>query len=431
MSSNNEKDSVAEIKNWKLNFFPIWIGQFISSLGSELVRFALIWHLTDTTGSAVILTTSALASALPQILLSPFIGALIDRWNRKKVMIAADSFIAFATLVLGFLFAFNLVQLWHIYAILVIRSIGSSFHYPAMVSSVSLMVPKKQLVRMQGLNQITQGILMLFAAPMGALLLELLPISQIFWIDVTTAVIAIVPLIFCMIPQPKLIHKDVDPALELKPIKRLFNDTKEGFLFVLNWRSLFTLTLMMLTINFFLTPAFSLQSLLVKTHFNAGALELSYAQFSFGLGFLLGGVLLSTWGGFKRKILSTMLGIFLVGITTLSIGLFPSDGIIGLYLSSLIMGTAIPLANGPSQALRQEVIAPEMQGRYFALQSSLSSMMSPISLAFAGPLAEIFGIQVWYLVGGGVCILMSIIGSLSPFILSVENGPPQKEIPVS
>ena len=428
MSTPQTIETVKGIKNWKLNFFPIWIGEFISAIGSELVGFALIWYVTDTTGSAIVLTTAALVSTLPSIILSPFIGALIDRWNRKTVMIISDSVIALTTLALGLLFLYDSVAIWQIYLIMAVRSIGRSFYYPAMTSSIALLIPSSRLVKIQGLNQIAQGVLMLFSAPLGALLLEILPIHQICWIDVLTALAAILPLIMATVPQPekKGTVSDENQAL-LGPVKQLFKDTREGFEFILNWKSLFTMTIMMLSINFFLTPAFSLLALLVKTHFQAGAKELGLVQSSFGIGFLLGGLLLSVWGGFKRKIVTTMLGIFIVGISTITIGFLLPSGIIGLYISNMLLGLAVPLANGPSQALRQEVIDPEMQGRYFAMSSSLASLMSPIGLALAGPLSEVFGIQSWYLVGGGVCILMSIIGRTSPFILSVENGPPAKQ----
>jgi len=160
-------------KGWKLSFFTIWLGQALSLLGSSLVQFALIWYLTTETGSAVVLTTATLVAMLPQILIGPIAGSIVDRSNRRRLMIAADSGIALATLVLAALFALGLTQIWHIYLVLMFRSLGSAFHGPALIASTSLMVPKEQLSRIQGLNQTLQGALSLFSPPLGALLIIL------------------------------------------------------------------------------------------------------------------------------------------------------------------------------------------------------------------------------------------------------------------
>ena len=157
-------------QNWKKNFLVVWIGQAFSLLGSSLVSFALVWWMTTTTGSAVILTTAMLVSLLPEVFLSPFAGALVDRLNRKKVMIIADTCIAVATLVMGLLFWLDVVQLWHIYVLLFFRSLGGAFQWPAMSASISLMVPEKELGRIAGLNQAVRGVLNIIGPPLGALL---------------------------------------------------------------------------------------------------------------------------------------------------------------------------------------------------------------------------------------------------------------------
>jgi DHA3 family macrolide efflux protein-like MFS transporter len=127
--------------NWKRPFFTIWSGQAVSLLGSQLVQFALVWYLTDTTGSATILATASMVAFLPNVILSPFIGALVDRWNRRAIMLVADSFIALVTVALAVIFATGSIQIWHIYVLMFLRAIGSAFHGPAMSESTSLMVP--------------------------------------------------------------------------------------------------------------------------------------------------------------------------------------------------------------------------------------------------------------------------------------------------
>ena len=183
-------------------FLIIWSGQAVSLLGSQLVQFALIWWLTQTTGSATVLATASLVGLVPQVVLGPFAGVLVDRWNRKIAMLAADGVVALATLLLAYLFWIDVAQIWHVFLILFVRSLGGAFHWPAMQSSTTLMVPEEQLTRMQGLNQTIQGGLNIASAPLGALLLTVLPLQGILFIDVITALFAIVPLLFVFVPQP-------------------------------------------------------------------------------------------------------------------------------------------------------------------------------------------------------------------------------------
>jgi len=165
-------------------FLIIWIGQAFSLLGSQLVQFALVWWLTRTTGSATMLALATLAALLPQILIGPFAGALVDRWSRRRVMIVADIAIALATLGLAVLFWLNVAQVWNIYVLLLIRATGAAFHWPAMQASTPLMVPQKHLSRVAGLNQTLSGLAGILIPPLGALAIEVLPMQGVLAIDV-------------------------------------------------------------------------------------------------------------------------------------------------------------------------------------------------------------------------------------------------------
>jgi DHA3 family macrolide efflux protein-like MFS transporter len=174
---------------WKTRFFTIWSGQAFSLLGSMLVQFALVWWLTSATGSATVLATATLVAMLPQVFLSPFAGALVDRWNRRVVMMMADSTIAVSSLVLAYLFATDQAQIWHVYAIMFIRSAGAAFHWPAMQASTSLMVPQEHLSRVAGFNQMLQGAMSIIAPVLGAVLIVVLPMQGVLLIDVFTAML--------------------------------------------------------------------------------------------------------------------------------------------------------------------------------------------------------------------------------------------------
>jgi DHA3 family macrolide efflux protein-like MFS transporter len=176
--------------SWKIPFFTIWTGQAFSLIGSRIVQFALVWWLTQLTGSATILATASMVALIPEILLSPIAGAYVDRWNRRIVMMVADGVIALALLWLAYLFWVDAVQVWHVYVVMAVRAVGGSFHWPAMQASTSLMVPEKHLTRVAGLNQTLNGALNIIGPPLGALLMGVMSLSGVMLVDVGTAVLA-------------------------------------------------------------------------------------------------------------------------------------------------------------------------------------------------------------------------------------------------
>src|SRR5215208_8535593 len=177
-------------QNWTRRFFTLWTGQALSLLGSQLVQFAIIWYLTQTTKSATTLAVASMMGLLPQVILSPFIGTWVDRGNRRFILIAADATVAFATLVLVALFALGQAEIWHIYGLLFVRAVAGGFHQSAFGASVVLLVPKEQLARVQGFNQALNGGLNIIAAPLGAYLLSVVPMQGILAIDIGTALLA-------------------------------------------------------------------------------------------------------------------------------------------------------------------------------------------------------------------------------------------------
>lgn len=406
------------IKNWKRPFFTIWTGQAFSILGSQLVQFALIWWLTKTTGSATVLAVATLVALVPQIFMGPLTGTLVDRWNRRVTMIMADSLIALATLGLAVLFALGVVQVWHVYLIMFMRSVGAGFHWPAMSASTSLMVPKENLSRVQGINQFLNGGLNIVSAPLGALLLSILPMQGIVAIDVITAMIAVGPLLFINVPQPERNHhtEDIDGKTSL------WQEMKAGWRYVLGWPGLAIIGLMAALINLLLTPAYSLLPILVTKHFGGQALELGWIESSWGIGIIAGSALLSVWGGFKRRVLTSLIGMVGIGIGTVIIGMVPSSAFYLAVGAMCLTGFMHPIANGPILAVAQAVVAPDMQGRVFSLIGSVSSGMTPLGLAIAGPVADALGVNIWFIVGGIVTAAMGFAGFLIPAVVNIEDG---------
>jgi DHA3 family macrolide efflux protein-like MFS transporter len=398
--------------NWTLRFIPLWIGQALSLLGSQLVQFAIIWYLTQTTNSATTLAIASMMGLLPQVLFSPLIGTWVDRGNRRLILIAADSTVAFATLLLALLFVTGAIQIWHIYLALFIRAVAGGFHQSAFGASVVLLVPKEHLARVQGFNQALYGGLNILSAPLGAYLLSVLSMQGMLGIDVGTALFAISILLFVRIPQP-------ERTAQTPPT--FWQDFQAGFRYILAWRGLVILLGLVMVINFFYSATEPLTPLLITNHFRGGAGQLGWWLSSFAGGTVLGGLVLGVWGGFKRKVITAQLGLILMGVSTAIVGIVPSDlFVLGLIANSLV-GFLLPIINGSFGATLQAAIAPDMQGRVFAFILSAAMLVSPLALMIAGPFADAFGIQLWFLIAGLSCVLMGISGFFSSEVMGMEN----------
>ena len=403
--------------DWKKTFFLIWFGQAFSLFGSELVQFALVWYLTKQTGSASVLAMATFVALLPRVFLSPFIGALIDRWNRQRVMIFADLGIAFFSLLLALVFWFGEVQVWHIYAVMFVRSVGSSFHWPSMHASTSMLVPKDSLSRVSGWNQTLQGAMGIVAPMAAALLLDILPMQGILAIDVTTAIIAVIPLLFVTIPQPV---PDTEKPI-LSGARDLFRDVKQGFQYLTRWKGLLYLTLASTILNFLLNPGYTFTPLLVTDYFGLGAFELSLVEAVFSIGMIIGGLVLGAWGGFKKKIITILAGIMGIAGSTILIAAAGVDqfylAIVGMSLSGFMM----PIVNGPIYAVMQSEVELDIQGRVFTLVSSLSTAMMPLSMLVAAPVAEWIGIRGWLALAAAGCFLIGVGGLFVPALVNLED----------
>jgi len=404
-------------QKWAPRFFTIWTGQAFSLFGSQLVQFALVWWLTQKSGSGTILAVATLVGMLPQIILGPFAGALVDRWNRRIIMIVADGSIALFTLLLAWLFATGRVQIWHVYVIMALRALGTAFHFPAMTASTPLMVPEEHLTRVSGMNQTLQGLMALVAPPVGALLISVIPTQGVLFVDIGTAMLAILPLLFLSIPQPE---RKAIAAHEKKP--SLLQDVREGIAYVRGWPGLVAILFMAVLLNFLLTPTGSLMPLLVTKHFGKGALEFGLTDSAWGLGVIAGGILLGVWGGFKRKIITALIGITGLGAGVMIVASAPANGFFLALVAMGIIGVMNSMANGPLGALLQSIVRSDMQGRVNSLVNSAATAMTPIGLLIAGPVSDLIGIRSWYWIAGIVSLLMGLAGFFIPVVMNVENN---------
>ena len=403
---------------WALPFFTIWSGQAFSLLGSQIVNFALIWWLTRTTGSATVLATATMVGLLPQVIISPLAGALVDRWNRRITMMVADSTVAGATLVLAILFLNGSVEIWHVYLLMFVRSAAGSFHWPAMQASTSLMVPKENLSRVQGINQMLQGGMNIAGAPLGALLIAILPMPGVLAIDIGTAMLAVLPLFFVPVPQPAKKQSESGEVLKTS----VWIDFKAGLRYIWAWPGLVILLGMATILNLVFVPSNALLPLLITDHFMGGAMQLAGIQSAWGIGAVGGGLLLSVWGGFRRRMLTSMLGLILLSIGSLATGFVPASAFTIAVVAMFVMGFANPIINGPIFAVVQASVDPDMQGRVFTIIISAAGAMMPLGLLIAGPVADWLGVQTWFIIGGGVTLVIALIGLFVPAVINLEDG---------
>lgn len=413
----------AQPNHWAVRFFTIFIGQAFSLFGSALVQFALIWHLTRETGSATILAIASLFGMLPQVILGPIAGTMVDRGNRRLIMIASDSIIAVSTLLLAYLFWSGRVEIWHIYLAMTIRSAGGAFHYPAMSSSTSLMVPEKHLARVAGANQTLQGLISIVAPPAGALLVEVLPTQGILMVDVVTALMGIIPLLFFSIPQPTR-----KAALASAAQTSFLQDLSAGFKYMASWPGLLMLGLLATLLNFLFAPLTALLPILVTQYFKLGALELGSLDSFFGIGMIAGGITLGIWGGFKKRIVTSLTGIILTSFSILAIAAAPPNAFWMVVAAMAFMGFMMPLVNGPIHALFQSVVEPDMQGRVMSLVSSVAQAMMPVGFLIAGPVTDATSQQSWFWVAGVLNLLIGLSGFCIPAVMQIEehHKPSQK-----
>lgn len=412
MEEKDRQGGTVKPDRWLGRFLAIWSGQAVSLVGSALVQFALVWWLTITTGSATVLAIASIMGMLPQIVLTPFAGVYVDRWKRRLTMIGADGLMALSTLVLVVLFATGVIEVWHIYIVLFFRSCFAAFHWPASQAATALLVPERNMARVAGLNQSIYGLSSVLAPPLGAVLFALMPIQYVLSIDIATALLAIIPLLLIRIPEPTPSHEE----------RHIIKEMKGAWNLLRSWRGAMPTIGTFVLANLLLAPAFTLMPIFVVEHLQGDALDYASVEAFVGVGSIVGGVVLGIWGGTKRRIVTVMAAAALAGAGTMLIGFLPSDGILLLLALGLFIGSMFALLNGAIIAIIQVCVEPGMHGRILALIQSLAMSAAPIGLVAAGPLADIMGVQPWFIIAGAAMLVSGILSFFIPSIMNLEQA---------
>ena len=400
--------------NWKRVFAIIWTGQFLSILTSSIVNFAIVLWLSLETGSAEVLAFATMAALLPQSVLGLFTGIFIDRWKRKRVMIMADSFIAFCTLILAVLFYFDLAKISHIYVLLALRSVGSAFHMPAMQASVPLLAPKSELMRIAGINQVIQSVCNIAGPALAGLFITMMKMTNILLLDVAGAAFACLSLCFVFIPDPS--HEERNSELHL------WREAKEAIMEVRNQYGLSWLFLLSILATFVIMPVSVLFPLMTLNHFAGNAFQGSLVEVSWGGGALLAGALL----GLKKYRWNEILlinGMYIaLGLTFLFSGLLPVSGFIWFAVLTALGGVCGSLYFATFTTVIQSRIDPGVMGRVFSFYMSFSMLPSMIGLLSTGFLADSIGLGNTFIISGGFLCLIGIISFFIPSLISLKES---------
>lgn len=391
--SNNGKE------NWLKNIILFLSSQTISLFGSSLVQYAMMWHITLTTESGMMMTLYIICGFIPTFILSPMAGVWADRYNRKMLIVLSDGLIALATLIMAILFLMGFDSIWLLFVMAAVRAFGSGVQMPAVGAILPQIVPSDKLTKVNGANGSIQAIIMFLSPMASAALLGVTTIEAIFFIDVVTAAIAIFTLLFFLkIPTHKKASAEQSTSY--------WSDFKLGIEYVRDHNFLKSFFFFFAVLFVLLAPASFLTPLQVTRNYGEDLWRLSAIEIAFSIGMMFGGMLIASWGGFANRIKTIAFSSIVIGICTIGLGLAPN---FWLYLGFMgLFGLVIPSFNTPANVLLQEKVAEEYLGRVFGVMGMISTSMMPLGMLIFGPLADVFKIE-WLLIGTGILVMILAI----------------------
>lgn len=385
------------MQGWKTKTILFLASQGITLFGSSIVQFALVWYITLQSSSGVWVSALTICAFVPQFLVSFVSGALSDRCNKKYLIIASDAVIAAATLVLALLVPRLTSDSSVFYALLVVsivRSAGSGVQIPAVASMIPLLVPAEHLMRFNGLNAALTSLVQ-FASPFAAgAFLTLSSLRSTLLLDVGTAVVGICLLAFLLIPHEK---KQTGKT-------SLFQDVKQGAVYALQNRWVGKMLMVHGLFIFLAVPAGFLATLFVTRYYQESYAYMTIVEVVGFAGMSLGGVLMSTWGGFKNQVTSFLAGMSAFGILAIGMGLIDSFIV---YLALMAMyGIALTMVQTATMTLLQQRTDTSMQGRIFAFLNIMYSGALPLGMALFGPLSDVVSMRVLMVLSGVLLMLL-------------------------
>ncbi|MDR2084637.1 MAG: MFS transporter [Bacteroidales bacterium] len=396
------------MNSWKKIFTIIWTGQIFSILTSNTIGYAVTFWLSIETGKPGVLAMSYIAALLPQAILGIFSGVIVDRFNKKAIMILADVFIATCTLVLALIFFLGIAELWHIYILLALRSAGSAFHGPAWQAAIPLLAPHDKLTRIAAVNQTIISLSTIAGPVLGALLISVMDMSYILLIDVCGALIACTALLFIKIPKVKT---------EIEAIRlNVFRDIKDGVNEILKHTGLIWIIIFSMLSNFFIMPIGALFPLVSLQHFMGNEFHMSVVEMAWGGGMLIGGAIIGIINNRFNKVDIINYMYFTTGISFFISGLLPQSGFVWFVILAVLSGISWALYLPSVTVVLQTIVKPEVLGRVFALTMNVSMLPSMLGLLGTGFIAEKIGMLNIFVIGGLGIVLIGVISEMLPSI---------------
>jgi MFS family permease len=364
-----------------LGFTIVWAGQIVSVLATSMSQFALTIWAYEKTGSATALGIASAAYLVPFLALSPIAGVMVDRYNRKLMMMVSDLAAVLATAALLLIHAFGDMEMWHLYAASAVIGLGATFQWPAYSASISTMVPKKHYSRANGMMSLVESGPAVLAPILAGLLLPVVQLTGILALDVATFFLAIGALLLVHVPQPERTAEGQAAG------GGLLKQVLFGFRYIFDRRGLFGLLVFFICLNFIIGLSGSLYSPFILSRTGSDSASLGAVLSAAAFGAVAGGLLVGLWGGFKRRMTSIFLGEALTGLFTLAV--FGLGRGLPVWMAAAFIGGIFPVfTNGASQAIWQAKVAPDLQGRVFSARRMIAWCMGPITPVLAGALAD-------------------------------------------
>lgn len=407
-------------EKWKKDIALFLGSQTVSIFGSSLVQYAISWYITLETQSGSMMTLSIIFGMVPTFIISPFAGVWADRFDRKKLIVFSDLAIAVTTLAAALAFFSGYRDYWILFAALIIRALGAGIQSPAVGALLPSLIPQEKLMRVNGIFNSLQSAIMLVSPMVSAVLLTFSSIEYIFFIDVVTAAIAVLILVLLLkIP----VKEKPEGAIELS----YFSDLKAGFVYIGKHRFILGLFIFLAVFLFFCAPVAFLTPLQVTRNYGAEVWRLTAIEVAFSIGMMLGGIIISAWGGLRNRVHTMALASVMMGLATLALGIVP--WFVPYLVVMGFFGLVLPAYNTPVTVILQEKVEDAYLGRVFGVVTMISTVMMPLGMIVFGPIADIIRIEYLLIGTGIVLVLISLALSLCRGIVK-EGTPPREELPI-
>ena len=373
-------------------FWIVWAGQLVSLLGSGLTQFALTIWLFRETGQATQLALMGVYFMVPLLFMSPVVGVMVDRYDRKLMMMLSDLAAGVTTIFILVLYVSGSLEIWHLYVNAAINGLFQGFQWPAYSAALALMVPKRDYVRVTSMLEIVGPASGIVSPILGGAIIGLGDtagfdgVVSIMVIDIVTFVAAIGTLLLIYIPRPE------QTTPREKGAGGFFKEAVYGFRYIFDRPPLLALQGVFLLCNLFYgIAAGTLLAPMILARTGSNALIFGSMETVGAVGMVIGGLVIGAWGGFKRRVNGVLLGWVLSFIGVLITGLGRSEPawMMGVWSAGILVSTlVVSLVNGSNQAIWMAKVAPEVQGRVFTTRRLIAWFANPLASLIAGPLAD-------------------------------------------